>query len=164
MGITIMMNWLTTLQRFAGRARQAKGGIALTAMLALVAVAGCDPRGSANFETLYKRAQDQRAQGNIRASIIELKNALQKEPQNASGRLLLGQGFIDLGDSASAEIELRRARELGADAVRATVLLGEAKLLQGRPDQVLREFPVDEAAPPEAKAALLELRGRAHMA
>jgi tetratricopeptide (TPR) repeat protein len=158
-----MMYWLTTLQGFAGRARRV-GAMSLAVSLALVALAACDPRGGGNFETLYKRAQDQRAQGNIRASIIELKNALQKEPQNAAGRLLLGQGFIDIGDTASAEIELKRAQELGADASRATALLGEVKILQRRFDQILRDFPVDESAPAPAKAARLELRGRAHLA
>jgi tetratricopeptide (TPR) repeat protein len=139
------------------------GATSLAVTLALVALTACDPRGG-NFEALYKRAQDQRAQGNIRASTIELKNALQKEPQNAAGRLLLGQNFIDLGDVASAEIELKRAQELGADANRTRLLLGEVKVLQGRFDQILREFPVDDNAPAPARAALLELRARAHEA
>jgi putative PEP-CTERM system TPR-repeat lipoprotein len=138
---------------------------AFTAMLfaALFALGACDPRGSASVEQLIQRAQDQRSAGSIRAGVIELKNALQKQPQNATARLLLGQSFIDLGDVASAEIELKRAQELGADANRVSLLLAEARMLQNRFDQVLRDFPVAEAAPADAKAAMLELRGRAHL-
>jgi putative PEP-CTERM system TPR-repeat lipoprotein len=134
------------------------------ALLALVPLAACDPRGGASVEQLVKKAQEQRAAGNVRASIIELKNALQKEPNNAAARLALGQNFVDIGDVASAEIELKRARELGADAARVAVLLGEAKGLQGRWDQVLKDVAVPETGAAAAKAVILELRGRAHLA
>lgn len=155
---------MVALQRLTGLARARKAAIPLALMLALASVAACDPRGSASVEQLMKRAQEQRSAGNIRASVIELKNALQKDPQNAAARLSLGQAFVDLGDAASAEIELRRAKELGADSDGATLLLGEARVLQGRFDLVLREFPVVESAEPKAKAGMLALRGRAHMA
>jgi len=153
---------VVALQRLAMVART--GRYALPLAILLAALAACDPRGSASVEQLLKRSQEQRAAGNIRASIIELKNALQKDPKNATARLLLGQTFIDLGDAASAEIELKRAQELGADAGKAAISLGEVKVLQGRFDQVLRELPVPDSASPEVKAAILELRARAHLA
>jgi tetratricopeptide (TPR) repeat protein len=164
-GTITMKYWLNAalqrLNRLAPTKRVAIPAVLLMSFLPLVA---CDPRGSASVEQLMKRAQEQRSAGSIRASVIELKNALQKEPQNASARLLLGQSFVDLGDVASAEIELKRARELGADSDRVSLLLGEARALQNRFDQVLREFPVVETAAPETKAAMIELRGRAHLA
>jgi putative PEP-CTERM system TPR-repeat lipoprotein len=128
----------------------------------LLALGACDPRGG-SIDSMVKRAQEHRAVGSIRASIIELKNALQKDTQNANVRMLLGEAFIDIGDSNSADIELRRAQELGAPAARTAQLLAEAKLLQGRFDQVLRDNPVNEADPAEAKSAVLALRGRAHL-
>jgi putative PEP-CTERM system TPR-repeat lipoprotein len=128
----------------------------------LLALGACDPRGG-SIDSMVKRAQDHRAAGSIRASIIELKNALQKDTQNANVRMLLGEAFVDIGDSNSADIELRRAQELGAPPARTAQLLAEAKLLQGRFDQVLRDNPVNEADPAEAKSAVLALRGRAHL-
>jgi putative PEP-CTERM system TPR-repeat lipoprotein len=155
---------VVALQRLTALARMKRAAIPVAIMLAVASVTACDPRGSAGVEQLLKRAQEQRSGGNIRASVIELKNALQKDPQNAGARLALGQAFVDLGDAASAEIELRRALELGAESDRAKLLLGETRILQGRFDLVLRDFPVAESAPPAAKAASLALRGRAHMA
>ena len=75
---------------------------------------------------------------------------------------MLGEAFIELGDSQSAEIELQRAAQFGAPPVQAALLLGETKLQQSRFDQVLRDHAVDESAPAEIRAAVLALRGRAH--
>jgi putative PEP-CTERM system TPR-repeat lipoprotein len=128
----------------------------------VLALGACDPRGG-SVDSMVKRAQEHRAAGSIRASIIELKNALQKDGQNGNVRMLLGEAFIDVGDGNSAEIELRRARELGAPAARTALLQGEVKILQGRFDQVLRENTVNDADPAEARAAVLALRARAHL-
>lgn len=154
---------LPALKRQSDVARTKRGALAAAFAVAILALGACDPRGSASVEQLLKRAQEHRSAGNIRASVIELKNALQKEPQNPNARLLLGQAFVDLGDSAAAEIELRRAQELGADADRAALLLAETRILQARFDQVLRDLPVNENASPATKAAMLGLRGRAHL-
>jgi putative PEP-CTERM system TPR-repeat lipoprotein len=153
---------ISTLKRQVSVVRAAPRTLAAAMACGLLVLGACDPRGG-SVEDMVKRAQDHRAAGNIRASVIELKNALQKDGQNANVRMLLGQAFIDLGDSNSADIELRRAQELGAPAARTALLIGETRLMQGRFDQVLRDNPVDEAAPAEAKAAVLALRGRAHL-
>jgi putative PEP-CTERM system TPR-repeat lipoprotein len=153
---------LPALERHRSVLRASRRTLAAAVACAVLMLGACDPRGS-SVEDMVKRAQDHRAAGNIRASVIELKNALQKDGQNATARMLLGQAFIDLGDMSSAEIELRRAKELGAPAARTALLLGETRLLQGRFDQVLREFPVNDADPAEARAAVLALRGRAHL-
>lgn len=58
-------------------------------------IAGCgvtdDP------QTLIAKAQDHRQQGNREAAIIELKNALQKQPEHAEARYLLGLAYLDGG-------------------------------------------------------------------
>ena len=136
--------------------------LAVAMACGLLVLGACDPRGG-SIDSMVKRAQEHRAAGSIRASVIELKNALQKDTQNANIRMLLGEAFIDLGDSNSADIELRRAKELGAPAARTALLLGETKLLQGRFDLALRETPVNDADPADVKAAVLALRGRAHL-
>lgn len=143
--------------------RRGAGGRAAAAMTcAMLALGACDPTGSATVEELLKRAQNHRAAGELNATVIELKNALQKDGQNAEARLMLGQAFIDLGDSQSAEIELQRAAQLGASSTQTMLLLGETKMQQGRFDQVLRDHALDDAAPTEVRAAVLALRGRAH--
>lgn len=144
-------------------ATKRRGWLAASALAGLLMLGACDPRGSASVEQLLKQAEEHRTAGNLRASVIELKNALQKDPQNGRARMMLGQAFIDLGDSASAEIELRRANELGIEPQKTMLLLAEARLMQGRFDQMLRDFPVGDELAPETKASLLALRARAHV-
>jgi tetratricopeptide (TPR) repeat protein len=134
---------------------------AIAGLAAILALGACDRN---SVEDLLKQAETSRASGNIRAGMIQLKNALQKDPQNARARLLLGQTFLDLGDGAQAEIELKRAHELGAPAERATLLLLEAKLIQGKAQEVVREFPEFDSYPPATRAAFLVLRAQTHLA
>src|SRR5262249_37690611 len=61
------------------------------------------------------RAQQFAAADNPRSAIIEFKNALQKDPNLAAARLGLGETELSVGDVQSAEKELERALDLGAD-------------------------------------------------
>jgi putative PEP-CTERM system TPR-repeat lipoprotein len=137
-------------------------GLTVAVACSMLVLGACDPLRNASVEELLKRAEVHRAAGELNATVIELKNALQKDSQNATARLMLGQAFIDLGDTQSAEIELQRAAQFGAPPVQAALLLGETKLQQSRFDQVLRDHADDEAAPADVRAAILTLRGRAH--
>ena len=68
----------------------------------------------------------------VRAAVIELKNALQRDPDNAEARLLLGEVYVLVGDGAAAEKELGVAERLGIEKAKFVVALGRALLLQGR--------------------------------
>lgn len=130
---------------------------------AIVAIAACDSQDPTTFEEYLSRAEQYRAAGEIRASVIELKNALQKDPDNAVGRLLLAQAELDIGDVVSAEIELGRAKEGGAPRDRVILLLGEIQLQQEKFEDALRDMRVNEDAPAQLRAEVLALRGRAHI-
>ena len=75
--------------------------------------AGCQNETAAD---LIRSARDYQARGDTQAAIIQLKNAVQKQPDNAEARLLLGQASLIVGDPTSAEKELRRASRNGAAA------------------------------------------------
>lgn len=99
------------------------------------------------------------------AALVQFKNAVQKDPANAEGRMLLGMTLYRLGDPANAEVELSKAKELGMrpDTIEPELL--NALLANGRWPQAIAE--VEKALPttttPAAKAALAALKGDAHL-
>lgn len=111
----------------------------------------------AHYEAATKHAE----QGALPAAVIELKNALQGDPDFAEARLLLGEVYLQLGDAKAAEKELRVAARLGEEKSRIAVPLGRALLLQGRFDQVLAELSAEEFQP-EIATEILLLRADAH--
>jgi putative PEP-CTERM system TPR-repeat lipoprotein len=75
--------------------------------------------------------------GQSMAALIELRNALQKNDDNARAHFLLGRLYLDNGETASAEKELRQARFLGYDEAQVVPLLARVYLAQGKNEQLL---------------------------
>ena len=111
------------------------GWALMVLLVALMSGCGAD----ISPEQRVERARGAMDSGEIRTAIIELKNALQAEPNNGSARLLLGQAYARAGDGASAQKELGRARELGVSEADLQPWLAKAQLLQG----VLEPPPCD---------------------
>lgn len=145
--------------RPAGRAR---AGLLAAAVLTL-ALAACGDAGGLSADDFVERAREYRLAGDLKASVIELKNALQKDPKSAKARWLLGQIYVDVGDGASAEKELARARDLGMEAKSIVKPLGRALLLQRKFQDVLDEVEVDPNDSPIGQASVLALRGHAEL-
>src|SRR4051812_46041147 len=61
--------------------------------------------------TLVRSAQEHVANREYTSAIIELKNVLQKEPNNVQARYLLGIAFLENGDFNSAQTELSKAKK-----------------------------------------------------
>lgn len=76
------------------------------------------------------------AQGKPREAIIQLKNVLQKDPENVAARFALGKIYMDYGDVASAEKELRRAQKLGTPLEKVSELILDAYLAQNKFDDI----------------------------
>ena len=106
-------------------------------LLTLVGLAACD---STTAEQHYARAETSLADAEIRTAVIELKNALQKNPDFADARLLLGETHARLGDYASALKEFERALDLGLDNDRVRLGLLDAKVRLGRHQEVIGEL------------------------
>lgn len=81
--------------------------------LAMVAMlAACSKKDSAEH---YLDAQNYLANQHYNAAVIELRSAVQLDPDDARFRLALGLALMGAGDIASAERELERALRYGAD-------------------------------------------------
>lgn len=132
-----------------------------TVILAAVflVVAGLSSCGKTQtVASLVGEARQYQAKGEYKTAIIQLKNALQKNPDNIEARFLLGTIYNLTGDAKSAEKELRKALSLGMDAARVWPELGNALLVQGRYQQILDETEVEKEA-----VAISTLRGNAYL-
>lgn len=75
-------------------------------------IAGCS--AAITEEQHTAKAQEYLQRGNTKAALIELKNALQLNPEHQSSRLLLGRLYIKTANYLAAEKELTKAQKLGA--------------------------------------------------
>lgn len=108
------------------------------------------------------RAKELAQKGDVAASVIELRNALQRNSNNVEARWLLGNLYLEIGNVDGAEKELRRALELKLAPAAVAVPIARALLYQGKFQQLL-----DEKAPNDLsrddQAELLVLRAQAWM-
>ena len=99
-------------------------------------------------------------QNDINSAVIELKNALQKDPDYAEARWLLGSSYLKIGDGFAAWKELGLAESLGYGGSELIAAKLESLLLQGRLDEILAETENLDRSD-SASLALLALRGDA---
>jgi len=118
--------------------------------------------GSEVSRSYYDKAREHIDKGDLRAAVIELKNALQNDPQNADARLLLGETYLQLGDGAAAEKELRAAERHGIEPEKTIIPLGRALLLRGRFAKVLEALGRADHGPAMALEVGLQ-SAEAHM-
>jgi putative PEP-CTERM system TPR-repeat lipoprotein len=125
----------------------------------LVALSGCTP----DPQTQIANANKYREKGDYKAAIIELKNILQKNPDHADARYLLGATFNDIGDVRSGEQELRRALESGYDRTKVVPALGRSLLTMGEYQKVLDQIRLEGNITDSTQAEVLTLRALASM-
>ncbi|MDA1077288.1 MAG: tetratricopeptide repeat protein [Proteobacteria bacterium] len=102
--------------------------------------------GSLSADEHVARAKNYVSDNDHRAAIIELKNALQQDGENAEARLLLGEIHFLFGEYADALKEFERSQELGETKpavelgiMRSRVQLGEAaKVIEDLADRAPR--------------------------
>lgn len=99
--------------------------------------------------------------GDLRSASIELKNALQKDPNDAQARLLLGKLYLRAGNGAAAEKEIRRAIDLGTDASLWRLDFVQALILQAKFDEALQRLDAATDLSPADRTRALILRGDA---
>ena len=115
----------------------AAAGFFVRVLLVLALLAPAPALGASFLE----RAQQYFEEGDFSSAAVELKNALQRNPDNASARFLLGKVFLKSGDPVSAEKELLRAKDLGLVSEELDLMLTYARLDQRRFDEIVAELP-----------------------
>ena len=134
------------------------GALGMAAPVAHSATA--DPKKS---EQHLQKAQGHIKAGQANAAIIELKNAIQKDPGNVAARKLLGEIYLRSGNGPAAEKELKAAQRQGSADAELAVLLGRSYLLQGKFDDVLKDTNATESDDEKMRAEVLQMRGAAQL-
>ncbi|MEO8304454.1 MAG: XrtA/PEP-CTERM system TPR-repeat protein PrsT [Betaproteobacteria bacterium] len=135
--------------------------LASAGFVAVALLAGC---GADDPASLVESAKSYLAKNDRDAAVIQLKNALQKSPDLAEARFLLGRTLLESGDLAAAEKELRRASELKYPFDQVAPSLARVMVLRGANKKVLDEFAKAEVTSPQSKASLQSSIGHAWFA
>jgi cellulose synthase operon protein C len=122
--------------------------IPIVLALALIGCADESPENRLASAKAYLQKND------TKSAVIEIKNALQKNPDLGEARYLLGSTLLKEGNPVAAEVELRKAlaakypeAEVVPDLARAMLMLGQAK-------KVVDEFGQARLGTPAAEARL----------
>jgi cytochrome c-type biogenesis protein CcmH/NrfG len=127
-------------------------------VVAMVILVACS---SPDDQQMVQTARDYLGNRNVQEAALELRNALQQNPDNAEARYLLGQINLDIGDFASAEKEFRRAREAGWHEEEAQIGLARALISTNRFQDLVDEVEIKDSYAPTARANLYGLRAAA---
>ena len=112
------------------------------------------------FAKLMDQARQALTQNHPKLAVIFLKNAVSAAPKDADARLQLGVALLKAGDAASAERELRSARQYGASDERVLPILYTAMLRRSESRRLLAQFPAPAEGDKSALASAT-LRARA---
>lgn len=127
------------------------GGIAALTLL---------PKRDANH--YMAEAQAYVAKGNLSAALIQLRNAVQREPDNPNARYQLAAVALRAGDPVSAEKEIKVAQEKGLAEDSVLPVLAAAYLEQGKYDLVVNSIPEGNRAA-KTESEIRTLRGMAQL-
>jgi putative PEP-CTERM system TPR-repeat lipoprotein len=133
--------------------------IALPVVLAALTLAGCTD------ETPEKRiasAKEYLQKNDTKAAVIEIKNALQKNPNSGEARFLLGSTLLKEGNPAAAEVELRKAQAAKYPDAQVVPELARAMLMLGQVKKVVDEFGQTQLGAPGSDAKLQTLLAAAY--
>lgn len=124
------------------------------------AIVGCN---SESADKYLESAKQYIAKREYHSASIQLKNAVQKAPENGEARQLLGLTLSKEGQLEAAEIELRKALAAGRSADEVEPLLVRVLLQQGKAQAALDTFATTQAKTPEALAELGALAADANI-
>ncbi len=109
----------------------------VSCLLAALLISAC---GGESPEKLISSSKDYLAKKDTKAAVIQLKNALQENPNLAEARFLLGSALLESGDIQGAEVELRKAQTLNYAPDSVIPLLARSMLALNQTQKVIDEF------------------------
>ncbi|MDB5799468.1 MAG: system TPR-repeat lipoprotein [Rhodocyclales bacterium] len=116
-----------------------------------------------NPDKLVASAQTAFDKRDFNTATIQLKNALQANPEHAQARQLFGNVLMAQNDFVGAEREFRKALDAGGKPDDINPLVIAALTNQGKADKAITEFADKQATDPKAKAELAAALGNAYI-
>ena len=132
--------------------------MSLVMAILFAALPGCSEQTDTEY---LQRASALHKSGKLRDSVLELKNALKKNPNNAEARLLLGRIYVEMGDNSAAEKELQRALALGVVKSKLIIPLSHTYFSQRKFAELLVIADASAVISIEDKSLVHALRGLA---
>lgn len=121
---------------------------AVLGLLLIVSSPGSLAQSNAKASGYYEDALIRYEKQDLAGAIIQLKNALQIDPNMLPVQLLLGKALLRNGDVAAAEVALTEALRLGVNRAEVVVQLGQAYLVQGKHRLILEQKTFQPAGLP----------------
>jgi putative PEP-CTERM system TPR-repeat lipoprotein len=143
-------------------------GALFLALPALVLIGGAfvaPTTATANIEdakSYFAAAQKELHGGNLRAAEIELRNAVEADPNNTAIRIELADVYLKLRNFPAAEIEARVALQKGGNRNQAEPILAESLFRQRRFNQLFKEVKPAHLNPAAESHVRMDL-GLAHL-
>jgi len=122
-------------------------------------LAACGAKSEAE---LLASAQAHLNQRELGTAAIELKTVLQRSPNSAQARFMLGDTLLRQGEAVGALVELERARELDYDKNRVVPALARALMAAGQAEKATTRFGDAELPNPIAGAELKSIIAAAY--
>lgn len=115
-------------------------------------------------EKLIAAAKQHLEKNDPTSAMIELKNALAKDPNLAEARFLLGKALLESGDPANAELELKKAVELKYSEDKVAVLMVRSLLAKRQYKKVVDDYANLSPSDPTERAEIKTGLGYAYAA
>ncbi len=131
----------------------------LPAILLALSLAAAGPSFAASY---YEDALQRFDAKDYPGAVIQLKNALKKEPNKLAIQFLLGKALQKTGDALGAEVAYNEAIKLGISRSEVAIPLGQTLLAQGRHrDMLFHPQLQPQGLPTDTQQSLLLLRASA---
>lgn len=133
--------------------------LGVSVLLATTLLAACGGKSDTDLTASAKQLLEQK---DTQGALIQLKNALQKQPDSMEARLLLGKTLLELGDPVAALVELTKAQELQAADADVVPPIARAMLLVGDGAKLIAQYESVRLKDPAAAADLATSLAMAH--
>lgn len=131
-------------------------------VLAVFLLAACGGKQLTDVEYIRK-AKGFQQQGDLASSIMELKNALKSNPENAEARWILGLIYSDLAEWEKSEEELKIALRLGVEKKAIYPTLMRVLLNKGEYREVIEEIEISEKFNAKLRVDMYAAMAEAHL-